>query len=198
MGRRAALAAILLAALPAAATAQYETPVNPPDPAAQLAEMIELYDAVCLRAFPDDEAAARAMAARGATAMNDAEVRAILRDDPGRGWNVAGRTARFRLTIEGPPFHACGVRTMAAAAFPDMAPYRALADRFEAGGSYRPFGPQSMEIDNVAATAAGERREDHGRTESLMVFLGTPVAKLRDPGHSAVEIRFVRQIYAPN
>src|SRR3954464_13443481 len=116
MGRLMGVVAMLAAVMPAAAAAQYETPATPPEPAAQLAEMIELYDAVCLRAFPDDEAAARAMAARGATPMTDAEVRAILRDDPGRGWNVAGRTARFRLTIEGPPFHACGVRTMAAAA----------------------------------------------------------------------------------
>jgi len=192
------LAAAACLALPAAARAQYETPVNPPDPAAQLAEMIALYDSVCLRAFPNDEAAARDMATRGAVPMSDAEVRSLLRDDPGRGWNVAGRTARFRVTIEGPPFHACGVRTMAAAAFPDMAPYRALAARFEAGGAYRSFGPQSMVVDNVDSTAAGERRDDRGRTESLMVFLGTPVAKLRDAAHSAVEIRFVHQIYAPH
>src|SRR3954466_3069137 len=89
--------AIMSAAMPAAAAAQYETPVNPPAPAAQLAELIEIYDSACLRAFPDDRAVAEAMAARGATPMGDAEVRGILRDDPGRGWIIAGRTARFRL-----------------------------------------------------------------------------------------------------
>jgi hypothetical protein len=199
MGRLTVSALTLAAAAtPAAAAAQYETPVNPPAPAAQLAELIELYDSVCLRAFPDDEAAARAAQARGAAAMSEAEVRGILRDDPGRGWNIAGRTARFQLTIEAPPFHACGVRTMTAAAFPDMAPYRALADRFEEGGGYRSFGPQSMEVDDVHSTAAGERHDGPGRTESLMVFLNTPSDKVRDAAHSAIEVRFVHQIYTPN
>ena len=46
------LASALLAGAPVMAAAQYEPPANPPDPAAQLAEMIELYDAICLRPFP--------------------------------------------------------------------------------------------------------------------------------------------------
>lgn len=198
MGRLTRLAAIVAAAIPAAAAAQYETPVNPPDPAAQLAELVEIYDAVCLRAFPDDAAVARAMAARGATSMGDAEVRIYLHDDPGRGWNLAGRTARFRLTVEAPPFHACGVRTMTAAGFPDMAPYRAVADRFEAGGGYRSFGPQSMDVGNVHTTGAGEQRQVRGGAESLLVFLSTPTEKTRDAVHSAVEVRFVHQFAPPD
>jgi hypothetical protein len=196
MGRLSYLAAMLTAAMPAAA-AQYETPVNPPAPAAQLAELIEIYDSACLRAFPNDGAVARAMTARGATAMDDAEVRIYLHGDPGRGWNIAGRTARFQLTVEAPPFHACAVRTMTAAGFPDMAPYRALADRFESGGGYRAFGPQSMEIGNVHTTGAGERRVVRGGTESLMVLLSTPSEKTRDAAHSAVEVRFVHQFAPP-
>jgi hypothetical protein len=192
------LALILLGAMPAAAAGQYATPVNPPDPAAQLAELVEIYDTVCLRAFPDDAAVTRAMAARGAVPMGDAEVRIYLHDDPGRGWNLAGRTARFRLTVEAPPFHACGVRTMTAAGFPDMAPYRALADRFETGGGWRGFGPQRMDVGNVHSTGAGEQREGRGGTEALMVFLSTPTDKTRDAAHSAVEVRFVHQFSPPN
>jgi hypothetical protein len=197
MGRLTALAAILVAATPAAAAAQYETPVNPPAPATQLAELVEIYDSVCLRAFPNDGAVAQAMAARGATAMSEPEVRSILRDDPGRGWNIAGRTARFRLILEAPPYHACGVRTMTAAGFPDMEPYRGLADRFE-GDGWHGIGPQSMEIDNVHSVAAGEQRSVRGATESLMVFLSTPDVKTRDAAHSATEVRFVHQIYRGN
>ena len=197
MGRLAALATLLMAAMPAAAAAQYETPVNPPAPAAQLAELIEIYDSACLRAFPNDGAVARAMTAHGATAMADSEVRIYLHGDPGRGWNLAGRTARFQLTIEAPPYHACAVRTMTAAGFPDMAPYRALADRFESGGGYRAFGPQSMEVGNVHTTGAGERRVVRGGTESLMVLLSTPSDKTRDAAHSAVEVRFVHQLAPP-
>ena len=195
---RLVLAAAMLATMPAAAAAQYETPVNPPDPAVQLAEMVEIYDSICLRAFPDDAAVARAMAGRGATAMTGAEVSIYLHDDPGRGWNLTGRTGTFHLTVEAPPFHACGLRATTVAGFPDMAPYRALADRFEAGGGYRSFGPQSMDVGNVHTTGAGEQRERQGRAESLMVFLTTPTDKTRDPAHSAVEVRFVHQIYTGN
>jgi hypothetical protein len=188
---------MLAAAMPVAAAAQYETPVNPPAPAAQLAEMIEIYDGICLRAFPDDQAVARAMAARGATAMADAEVRIYLHGDPGRGWNLTGRTARIQVTIELPPYHACGIRTMTAAGFPDMAPYRSLADRFERGGGFRSFGPQSMEVGNVQTTGAGERRVTRGGTESLMVLLSTPSNKSRNAAQSAVEVRFVHQFGPP-
>jgi hypothetical protein len=198
MGRLTALMAILMAATPAAAIAQYEAPANPPAPAAQLAELVELYGSVCLRAFPNDAAVAQAMAARGATAMGDAEVRIYLHGDPGRGWNLTGRTARFQLTVEAPPYHACGARTMTAIGFPDMAPYRTLADRFEAGGGYHRFGPQSMEVGNVHTTGDGERRQAGGGTESLMVLLGTPSEKTRDAAHSAVEVRFVHQFSVAN
>ncbi len=198
MGRLAAFAAVLAVAMPAAAAGQYETPVNPPDPAAQLTELIDIYDSACLRAFPDDRAVAEAMTARGATPMDDAEVRSILHDDPGRGWIIPGRTAPFRLILEAPPFHACGVRTTTAAGFPDMAPYRGLAERFEAGGGWQRFGPESMDVGNIHSVAAGERREVRGSTESLMVFLNTPDEKSRDAAHSAIEVRFVHQIYRPN
>ena len=197
MGRLSILAAAMLAAMPAAAAAQYETPVNPPDPAAQLAEMIDIYDSVCLRAFPDDAAAARALAARGGAAMSAEQVRRLLHDDPGRGWTLTGRTARFEITIEAPPYHACGVRTMTAAAFPDMAPYRAVANRFEAGGGYQRFGPMSREVGDLSVSGGGERREG-GTLESLMVVLTTPNDKTRDAAHSAVEVRFVHQIYTGN
>jgi hypothetical protein len=197
MGRLSTLALVLLAAMPGAATAQYETPVNPPDPAAQLAEMIEIYDTICLRAFPDDAAAARAIEARGGTAMNAAEVRRRLHDDPGRGWALAGRTARFDITIEARPFHTCAVRTLTAAGFPDLAPYRALAARFEANRGFQSIPPMTRDVGDLRVSGAGERREG-GAPESLLVVLTTPNDKTRDAAHSAVEVRFAHQIYAPN
>ncbi|MBV9883435.1 MAG: hypothetical protein JO276_10545 [Sphingomonadaceae bacterium] len=189
-----ALAALLM---PAAAAAQYETPVNPPDPAAQLAEMIALYDEICLRAFPSDQAVAQAMAAHGAAPMASAEVRIYLHDDPGRGWNLTGRTAPFQVTLEAPPYHACGIRTMTVAGFPDMAPYHALARRFEGEGGYRSFGPQSMDMDDIQTTGAGEQRALPNGAEALMVFLTTPSGKHRDAAHQAVEVRFVHQFAPP-
>ena len=195
MGRLSILAAAMLAAAPGAAAAQYETPANPAEPAAQLAELIALYDTLCLRAFPDDAAVARAATEHGATAMTSAEVPIYLHEDPGRGWNLRGRTGLFHITVEAPPFHACGIRTMTAAGFPDMAPYRALADRFEAGGGYTIFPSVTRDVGNVRVSGGGERRTDGDRAESLMVILSTPADKARDPAHSAVEVRFVHQIH---
>ena len=136
----------LAAAVPAAAPAQYEALVNPPDPAAQLAEMVALYDAVCLRAFPDDAAAARAVARYRASPLSREDVRRFLHDDPGLGWQIAGQTGRFHVTIEqAPPYHTCAVRTMTAAGFADM---DALSDGRRAlrGGqglrAVRPDGPR--------------------------------------------------------
>jgi len=197
MGRLANFAAMLMAAMPAAGAAQYETPVNPPAPAAQLAEMIEIYDNVCLRAFPNDAAVARAIQMRGGTAMNAEEVRRRLHDDPGRGWNLGGRTARFEITIEAPPFHTCAVRTLTAAGFPDLAPYRTLAARFEANRGFRSIEAMTRDVGDLRVSGAGERREG-GSPESLLVVLTTPNDKTRDAAHSAVEVRFAHQIYAPN
>jgi len=118
----------ILAAAMLAGPAQpspYRPPANLPDPAAQRDEMIALYDEICLRAFPDDKAAGDAVARHGATPLTDAQVRVLLHEDPGIGWAVDGRTGRFNVTIEAPPFHACAVRTMTAAGFPDFGPYRA-------------------------------------------------------------------------
>lgn len=50
---------MLLAGQAAFAQSAYRSPTRPADPAAQLAEMIALYDTLCLSAFPDDEAVAR-------------------------------------------------------------------------------------------------------------------------------------------
>jgi hypothetical protein len=193
MRRIGAAIALLLAGLPAAARAQYETPVNPPDPGAQLAEMVELYDSICLRAFPDDAAAVRELDRRNAAPMSGPQLHTMLHDDPGRGWTVAGRTGRFSVTIEAPPFHACGVRALTVAGFPDMGSYRAVAERFEQGGNYRAFAPHSMVVGSVRTTGGGEQRETTGGAEALMVILTTPDDKVRDAAHSAVEVRFVHQ-----
>ena len=49
----AAIAAIwLTGAAQAAAPRSYEPPSPAPDPAAQLGEMLSLYDEICLRTFP--------------------------------------------------------------------------------------------------------------------------------------------------
>jgi hypothetical protein len=188
----------LLAAAAVPDTPPYRHIDHPPDPAAQLAEMVAIFDGICLRAFPDDKAVARAMADRKADALSGAQVRRYLHQDPGVGWRIAGRTAAFDVTIEAPPFHACGVRTLTAAGFPDMAPYRALADRFEAGGGYRPLAPYDQIGGNVRSRATGESRDTgNGGAESLFSFSTTPTPETRTPAQDSIEIRFVHQFAPP-
>jgi hypothetical protein len=188
---------ILALAAPAAAAGQYQAPANPPDPAAQLAEMVALYDAVCLRAFPDDEAAARAVSRYRATQLSAEDLRRFLHDDPGIGWQIEGRTGRFHVTIEqSPPYHACAVRTMTAAGFSDLSPYRSVTARYERSGSYEVITPIDRVIRDLRIVGGGDRHTDpDGSTESLLFAITTPAGEARERGMTAVEVRFAHQVY---
>lgn len=188
---------VLAAAVPAVATAQYQAPANPPDPAAQQAEQIALYDEVCLRAFPDDEAATRAVARYRAIPLSREYLRRFLHDDPGIGWLINGRTGRFYLTIEqAPPYHSCAVRTMTAAGFADMGPYQAVAARYERGKGFARIDPIDRVVRELRIVGGGERHIDpDGSSESLLVAITTPAAEHRAQGNTAVEVRFAHQYY---
>ena len=58
-------------------------------PDATNAQMAQLYEEVCLKAFPDDRAVAALMAARGAKELSAEEVRVTMVDDPARAWRLA-------------------------------------------------------------------------------------------------------------
>lgn len=190
----AILIAAALAPAPAVAQSPYLAPATPADASAQLAEMLALYDEICLHGFPDDAAVARNLRARGAAPLAEPQVRIYLRDDPGRGWRLEGRSARFDFTIEDPPFHACTVRTMTAAGFPNLQPYQDLAARFEAGRGFRPVQRIDGEMDNVLMSIGGEQTIlPNGSGEALLIAIGTPTDKYRSRGETAVEVRFVHQ-----
>ena len=187
--------------LAATMLAGQQSPYAPPanvDPVAQRDEMIALYDEICLRAFPDDKAAGDAAARHNATPLTDAQVRIYLHDDPGMGWSLQGRTGRFTVTIEAPPYHACAIRTMTARGFADFGPYQALANRYEAGGGYRAMNRVQFTRDNLEVAGGGERRATpDGGTETLLVIVTTPTREYRDRGETGVEIRFTHQFAAP-
>jgi hypothetical protein len=200
MGSVLAILALLSSASTAApaADSRYRHIDHPPDAPAQLAEMVELYDQLCLRAFPSDEAIARAMADRGAMQLTRDQVRIFLHDDPGLGWHLAGRTAPFEITIEAPPYHACTVRTMTAKGFPDMSAYRRLADAFEAGKGFVKMAPGEHEAEGLHSWMWGEMlRDDSGGTEALLVVTGIPTAEHRAHGEDSAEVRFVHQRAVP-
>jgi hypothetical protein len=194
----AAAAAVCLAgAAHAAEPRAYERPDPAPDPAAQLAEMLTIYDEICLQTFPDDAAVAHALEARGATAMSNAEVKSILHDDPGRGWRIAGRTALFRLTVEAPPYHACGVRTNTVAGFPSMQPYQDLIARYEKGRTFNKVGPLNREVEGAQSVGAGDMAMKGSLAEGLLVFTAQPLPANRAASGDAIQVRFVHQLVDP-
>jgi hypothetical protein len=189
------LAAAVSLAGPASAT-QYEALANPPDPVAQRDEMIALYDEVCLRAFPDESAAAAAVARHDGASLSAGEVRRLLHDDPGIGWRVRGRTGRFDVTIEqSPPYHACAVRTMTANGFADLlGPYQALAARFEQGRDFERITPMDQDVGELHVAGGGERLVGPGdSSESLLVILTSLAEAGRRHGDTAIEVRFTHQ-----
>ena len=191
MVRFTALAILAGAAISAPAAAQYEV-TAPTDSAAQLREMVSLYDELCLRAFPDDRGVARALDSRHAEPLSAEQVRRYLHEDPGRGWRLQGQSARFDITIEDPPFHSCSVRTVTASGFADLAPYTEIAERFERGGGFQRVPPVDTVLGDIRTSGRGEVRSlSDGHGEALLVYFNTPVEKVRELGQTGIEVRFV-------
>ena len=66
----------------------------------------------CLEAFPDDAALATKAKDQGVRPLTAEEVSAILRGDPGEGWELHAKGSVIRLILERPPFHSCSVRAL--------------------------------------------------------------------------------------
>lgn len=193
----AVAAAFCLAGAADAAARTYDRPDPAPDPAAQLAEMLTLYDEICLKTFPDDAAVARAAEARGAVPMTEAEIRSFLHDDPGRGWRIAGKTAAFQLTVEAPPYHACGVRTNTVAGFPSMQPYQDLIARYGKGRTFQKIGPINQEVEGAQSVGAGDMAMKGKLAEGLLIFTAQPLPANRTSAGDAIQVRFVHQLVDP-
>ena len=158
--------------------------------------MAALYDEVCLKAFPDDEAVDRLMTAKGATPLTPEQVRVTFNDDPGCGWLLKDGQRNIQVMLELPPYHACSVRRTLMPGFA-IAEYRAITETYK---STRPgfaeMQPQLTEIQDFRISARGESRAlPDGRTEALLVI----DQQATDPGRRAagaigVDIRFVHQI----
>jgi hypothetical protein len=170
---------------------------SPTQADAHIARMAALYDEVCLRAFPDDDAMIALASAKAAREYSPDEVRVTMRDDPARGWLMAdGNTT---IWLEFPPYHACSVRwSMAVPGAP--APYRAVIEPYmKAKGGFRPLPPQQADQGPIRIQAVGESRPlPDGGAESLYIFL----QHIADPqrraaGETGVSMRFVHQFAPP-
>ena len=165
---------------------------------AQLARIAALYDEVCLKTFPDDQALDALMAAKNASPLSDAAVKVTLRDDPGRGWTINDAGGRVLVILELPPFHACSVRFPVPAASADDGAYRAVADRYLA--AHPGFVPQQVydrDLPSVHLHALAEMRPlPEGGADSLMVVDQTPIAAPAGTP-TAIDRRYVHQFAPP-
>lgn len=164
-----------------------------PDPL--LAQMVGLYDDLCLKTFPDDVAVGAAM--KKATPLTPDQVKIYLHDDPGVGWRIADPEGDMIVTIEGPPYHACTVRRHTPRGFPDLAAYHAVADPYEERvGGFEPIAPLDQIVGNVHSNGYGETRATlDGGGEALFIFENSPTDPADGPD---VEVRFVHQIASPD
>ena len=159
--------------------------------------MIDLYDQVCLQAFPDDAAVEKAMTGLGATELTSAQVEIYLHEDPGRGWSFASTGTTFIVTVEAPPYHACSVRTTVSEPFADLGAYPGIVSAFEKahGGGFQTMQPMAMDIGPVHSRAIGEQKVIGRGGESLFYFVNTPTQRAIDGGTPAnADLRFVHQI----
>ncbi len=171
-----------------------------PDEGAQTDALISLYQTLCLDAFPDDAAVETALRARDAVPLSDQQVHDILHGDQGKGWLVTAAGTRFTVTIELPPFHACGVRTMMRAGMTDPAPYRALLDRYEHDkGKFRASPPKGFDQGALHSIGSVEGRVTPEGLIEAMIQVSTTLTDpvKRETGQTATEVRLVHQLIKP-
>ena len=183
------------------AQAATATTQPPPAPAARLDRMTALYDEICLRTFPDDAAVDAALRKRGATPLTADEVRVTLRDDPGRGWRLAGEDSGALVFVEMPPYHACSVRWP----MPDMPTsfdaYRAAADAYmKTRPGFAATPPYDNDMGDIRVHIDSEQRQmEDGSFDTLMVVdQRVKDPKRRAAGETGIMLRLVHQFAAPD
>jgi len=181
---------IILAMLLAANTA-------PDNAAARLTRAVDLYEAACLKTFPDDAALDALMAQRGGSPLSADDVKVTLRDDPGRAWQVGEGRERVLVFLELPPYHACSGRFMMPEAQHDLTGYREVERRYMGTADYTDTDPLEGDQGDLHLRLVGKQRKLAGATETLMIVDQhvTDIAR-RKAGDTGVSLRFVRQIKA--
>ena len=166
-------------------------------PDATNAQMAQLYEEVCLKAFPDDRAVAALMAARGAKELSAEEVRVTMVDDPARAWRLA--ESDTTVWLEFPPYHACSVRWHAPQ-IGELSAYETIAAKYKsANAGFTRLPPMAADRGDIHIHAVAEQRPLAGKGfESLMVIDQTiSNEERRDAGDTGYVIRFVHQFAPP-
>lgn len=159
-----------------------------------LTRMVDLYEKVCLQAFPDDRAVEALMKAEGARELSAADVAVTMGDDPAKGWSLTDDSAS--VWLEFPPFHACSVRWNTSQ-IGDLAPYRAAADRFaRLHGGFEAMRPYDADQGDIHVHMIGEQKllPERGMESLLIVDQQISDPERRAAGETGVVLRFVHQI----
>jgi hypothetical protein len=98
-------------------------------------DMADLYQRVCLKAFPNRAAVVATLAASQAKKLDAAAAGAALRGDPGSGWQVTTAVAAYQVTIEDPPFNTCAVSRMTPEGMATAVPYIVAVQDYARGKS---------------------------------------------------------------
>jgi len=157
-------------------------------------ELVGIFTEPCIGRFPDDDAVSGYAQAAKLTPMTAAEVREILKSDPGVGWVGQSSGGPYKLTIEKPPYHTCAVREVfAGAPIAVKSSFSLLMALWAVGKNYS-FAEQPTQfvtVNGLPTTAYPFLLTDaSGKTlEQLAVI----VTDLSDGKH---EVRLVRQILA--
>jgi hypothetical protein len=177
------------------AVALADVPVQP-----VAARMAALYDEICLKTFPIDTQVDALMAAKGATVLTSDEVKATLRNDPGRGWRLQEGAITMLVFLEQPPFHACSIRAGIGSGQADLTAYRAVVSAFKASHSgFKQEKPMDADVGPIRIHAEHEARDlPGGGGESLMVIdqrVTDPARRAR--GETGTMLRYVHQFRTP-
>jgi hypothetical protein len=100
-----------------------QTPAAPTPASPAVVEMAAIFEAFCLKAFPDDSAVSQLTKSPGYQALSSQAVAIYLHADPGHGWRFRTTIATYVLTIEDPPYRTCALRRMTGDGFPTAVPF---------------------------------------------------------------------------
>jgi len=197
------MSSVGLALMMTAAIAQDQPPPNV-SPAVPDDELAALYTAFCLQSFPDEAGLALLARQKGAVALTPEEVKAILHDDPGHGWQLRTAGGHYQISVEDPPYHTCAIRRMTPSGVSGVKNYIAAVNSYVAAhnGKLVTMAPQKGTLPSgidVSIFGYGMTQTDGTQTDNFAVILtnyhGRAPAALRDEAANGVgmEVRLVHQ-----
>ncbi len=181
---------------PPSGQSQPPGPGHPPEGA--MHGLIAIFDMVCNRLFPDDQALNKLDAASGLRSLKPSEVGDFLGKDPGRGWITAPGQPPIIITVEAPPIHACAVRMLGTDGEIDEAMWGRIVDaaKRRSGGGFTAMPPQDIVLGTMQTHVIGEqKRNADGSAETFYLMRMKPADPKKAP-NAGIELRLVHQMVA--